>query len=109
TQLIVLAGAATITPSGTLLNSAKNYPALIFTVAGGSNLGTTFLLDGSNHNDPFNNANFPLPFPDALQEFKVETNALPAQYGHHASAAVNAVTRAGTNEFHGDVFEFIRN
>ena len=41
----------------------------------------TFLLDGATHNDPFNNLNLPLPFPDALQEFKVETSGLSAQYG----------------------------
>src|SRR5207247_5814616 len=42
-------------------------------------------------------------------EFKVETSALQAQYGQHSSAAVNAVTKSGTNEFHGDLFEFVRN
>src|SRR5579883_3110304 len=67
------------------------------------------MLDGASHNDPYNNLNLPLPFPDALQEFKVETSALPAQYGHHASAAVNGVTKSGTNDIHGDVFEFLRN
>ena len=51
----------------------------------------------------------PLPFPDALQEFKVETSALPAQYGYHSGSVVNAVTKSGTNDFHGDLFEFVRN
>src|SRR5207302_9262695 len=51
----------------------------------------------------------PLPFPDALQEFKVETSPLPAQYGYHSAAAVTAVTKSGTNQFHGDVFDFVRN
>ena len=39
----------------------------------------------------------------------METSALPVQYGHHSSAAVNAVTKSGTNEFQRDLFEFIRN
>ena len=39
----------------------------------------------------------------------METSALPAQYGYHSSAAVNAVTKSGGNDFHGDVFEFLRN
>src|SRR4029077_1516453 len=76
---------------------------------GGRGPDLSYLLDGGNHNDPFNNANLPLPFPDALQEFKVETSALPAQYGHHSAGAVNVVTKSGTNSFHGDAFEFLRN
>ena len=65
-------------------------------------------LDGGTHNDPFNNLSLPLPFPDAMQEFKVETSALPAQYGHHSAAAVNAVTKSGTNVLRGGAFEFMR-
>ena len=73
------------------------------------NNGLTFMLDGGTHNDPFNGLGLPLPFPDALQEFKVETSAVPAQYGQHSAGAVNAVTKSGTNNFHGDLFEFVRN
>lgn len=109
TQLVFLAGAATA-GQATTLNSNKNYPTVAISVAGGqSNGGISYLLDGAMHNDPFNNLNQPLPFPDALQEFKVETSALPAQYGYHSAAAVNAVTKTGGNEFHGDAFEFLRN
>ncbi len=71
--------------------------------------GTTYLLDGGTHNDVFNNLNLPLPFPDAIQEFKVETSALPAEYGQHSAGAVNVVSKSGSNEFHGDAFEFVRN
>jgi hypothetical protein len=78
-------------------------------VAGGLSNGVTFLLDGASHNDPFNNLNLPLPFPDALQEFKLETSGLSAQYGQHSAGTVNAVTKSGTNDFHGDLFEFVRN
>jgi len=85
------------------------YPTQSISVAGGLNNGLTYLLDGGTHNDPFNNLNLPLPFPDALQEFKVETSAVPAQYGQHSAGAINAVTRTGTNNFHGDLFEFVRN
>src|SRR6202030_3103557 len=49
------------------------------------------------------------PFPDALQEFKVETSAQNAQAGTHSGAQVNSVTMSGTNTFHGDLFEFFRN
>ena len=77
-------------------------------MAGGLPNGTEYLLDGSNHNDPYNNGAMPFPFPEALQEFKVETSALTAQYGYHSAAVVNAVTRSGTNTIHGSGFEFLR-
>ena len=69
----------------------------------------TYIMDGGTHNDPFNNLNLPTPFPDAMQEFKVETSSLPARYGHHAASAVNIVTKSGTNSFKGSAFEFNRN
>ncbi|PYS00830.1 MAG: hypothetical protein DMG12_16685 [Acidobacteria bacterium] len=109
TELIFLAGMATPTAGAGLVSNVRNYPTVAISVAGGLATGMTYVLDGGTHNDPYNNLNLPLPFPDALQEFKVETSALPAQYGHHSSAAVNAVTKSGTNEFHGDLFEFVRN
>src|SRR6185503_3008831 len=106
TELITLSGAAI---GGGVQNSPRNYPTDIISVGGGSNNGVTFLLDGGIHNDPYGNQTLPLPFPDALQEFKVETSAVPAQYGYHAAGVVNVVTKSGTNEFHGSVFEFVRN
>lgn len=108
TQLIALAGATTTAPAGDL-NTNKNFPTITLAVAGGLPNGVAYVLDGGNHNDVFNNLNLPLPFPDALQEFKSETSSLPAQYGNHASAAINAITRSGGNQIHGDVFWFVRN
>jgi len=107
-QLIALAGATTTAVGGDL-NSNKNFPTIAISVAGGLPNGVAFVLDGATHNESTNNLNMPQPMPDALQEFKVETSALPAQYGDHAAAAVNAVTKSGSNQFHGDVYEFIRN
>jgi Carboxypeptidase regulatory-like domain/TonB dependent receptor-like, beta-barrel len=109
TDLVFLSGAAVIGVNGDTQTSGKNYPVSTISVGGGRSDGITFLLDGGTHNDPSNSENLPLPFPDALQEFKVETNALPAQYGQHSAAAVNAVSKSGSNAFHGDLFEFIRN
>jgi hypothetical protein len=109
TELVLLSGVATTSEQGTLNPGSRNYPTIIIQVAGGMQAGLTYNLDGGNHNDPYNNLNLPLPFPDALQEFKVETSGLAAQYGFHSSGAVNAVTKSGTNNFHGSVFEFLRN
>jgi hypothetical protein len=107
-ELIFLAGMATAPGVGSM-NSIRNYPTVVVSVAGGNGDGVSFLLDGSIWQDPYNSLSLPLPFPDALQEFKVETSAMQAQYGFHATAAVNAVTRSGGNQFHGDLFEFVRN
>src|SRR5689334_15650581 len=85
TDLIVLSGAATI---GSIGSFVRGYPTVSISVAGGLSNGVTFLLDGASHNDPFNNLNLPLPFPDALQEFKLETSGLSAQYGQHSAGTV---------------------
>jgi hypothetical protein len=108
TELIFLSGLATSAPAGDL-NTNKNYPTVTISVAGGQANGMTYIMDGGTHNDPFNNLNLPTPFPDAIQEFKVETSSLPARYGHHAASAVNLVTKSGTNSFRGNAFEFVRN
>ena len=108
TELIFLSGLATSAPAGDL-NTNKNFPTVTISVAGGQANGITYIMDGGTHNDPFNNLNLPTPFPDALQEFKVETSSLPARYGHHAASAVNLVTKSGTNAFRGNAFDFIRN
>jgi hypothetical protein len=117
TQLITLAGAANTVQSGFggapsvgNLVSSKNYPnEALVSVGGGMLNGTTYLMDGGTFNDPFNNLNLPTPFPDAIQEFNVQTSALPAQYGEHTAGAINIATKSGTNQFHGDAFEFVRN
>ena len=50
-----------------------------------------------------------MPPPDALQEFSVQTNNYSAEFGHSAGAVLNAVTKSGTNQFHGDLWEYVRN
>jgi len=108
TELIFLSGMAT-PGTGATSTSTRNYPTIQVAIAGGLATGVAYNLDGANINDPYNGLNLPIPFPDALQEFKVETSGLAAQYGVYSSAAVNAITKSGTNSLHGDVFEFVRN
>jgi hypothetical protein len=105
TDLIVLAGAAV--QSGT--PSARTFPGGVsISVAGGLPIGVGYVLDGASHNSPQSNVNLPMPFPDALQEFRVATSGLTAQNGMHAAASVNAITKSGTNTLHGNAFEFVR-
>jgi outer membrane receptor protein involved in Fe transport len=68
-----------------------------------------FLLDGGHFNAHFRNSGLNYPPPDALQEVKVLTNSFGAEYGRNAGAIFNVVTKSGTNEFHGGVWEFLRN
>lgn len=70
---------------------------------------TNYSLDGANFLDQYYNVNVPFPFPDALQEFSVQTSNYSARYGENAGGVVNVVTKSGTNQFHGDLFEFVRN
>jgi outer membrane receptor protein involved in Fe transport len=106
TNLIVLAGAAVNT--GDVSGQRNRSDSVAISVAGGLRTGVAYVLDGAMHNDPYDNTNMPFPFPDALQEFSVATSGLSAQNGMHSGASVNAVTRSGTNTFHGNAFEFLR-
>jgi hypothetical protein len=109
TQLILLSGGAVTAPPSDMA-STKNYPSsTTISVGGGQANGTYYLLDGGDHNDAFGAINLPVPFPDVLQEFSVQTNAIPANYGVRAGAVVNMVSKSGTNSIHGDLFEFLRN
>jgi hypothetical protein len=110
TQLILLSGASAAGPPAPNLAGAKTYPsAVVISVAGGQPNTVNYLLDGGDNNDTFSNVNLPFPFPDALQEFNVQTSALTARYGLHSGAVVSIVTKSGSNEVHGDLFEFLRN
>ena len=105
TDLLVLSGAAVQTAEAT----NRTAPGGVrISVAGGLPTGVGYTLDGATHNNPQENVNLPLPFPDALQEFRVATSGLTAQNGVHSAAAVNAVTKSGTNSFSGNAFEFLR-
>ena len=105
TDLITLAGGAVNTGRVTQLGIAQS---VAISVAGGLRNGVGFMLDGAMHNNTYDNSNLPFPFPDALQEFRVATSGLSAENGMHSSAAVNAVVKSGTNAFHGNAFEFLR-
>lgn len=105
-EMVQLIGAAV--PGGR--NGTAGFPGgLNISVAGGQLSGIGYTLDGTMYNNLFDAVNLPFPFPDALEEFKVETSTLTAQNGTHAAAAVSAVVKSGSNSFHGSLFEFLRN
>ena len=80
-----------------------------FSVDGARQDTMSFTLDGGDNMDNLQSTMLPYPFPDAVQEFSVETSGEGAQYGRNNGGRVNVVTKSGTNGFHGDAFEFVRN
>jgi hypothetical protein len=111
-DLVQLTGAA-VTLGATGNASSRSMQGVLggegYSIAGGQTSSVNYLLDGAWHNNAYDNLNMPLPFPDSLQEFKMETSALSAETGVHSGGTITAVTKSGTNEFHGDAFEFVRN
>lgn len=85
-----------------------------FSAGGARTLQNNFLLDGVDNNanlgDVLNGTAYVVqPAVDAIAEFKVETNAYSAEFGRGNGAIMNAVIKSGTNQIHGDVWEFLRN
>ncbi len=86
-------------------------------VNGTSNISNNFHMDGADINnfgsgrsgDFVQQAGIAIPNPDTIQEFKIQTTLYDAGYGRDAGANVDVVTKSGTNEFHGNLFEFLRN
>src|SRR5208282_4125253 len=105
TDLITLSGAAVATSTVSL--SAGS--GVTISVAGASSQGVQYYLDGAPYSNPLDGTGQNLPFPDALQEFRLTTSTQDASNTGHSGGAVNAVTKSGTNSFHGDAFWFIRN
>ncbi|MDX1980297.1 MAG: carboxypeptidase regulatory-like domain-containing protein [Bryobacteraceae bacterium] len=83
--------------------------AVGFSANGGRNVSTAVMLDGSPQEVMGYNQPAYVPSPDALMEFKVQTNSMSAEYGRTGGAVVNMVHRSGTSQFHGVLYEFLRN
>jgi len=80
-----------------------------FSANGGRNVSSSILVDGSPQEVMGYNQPAYVPSPDAVQEFKVQTNSLSAEYGRTGGAVINMVHRSGGSEFHGVLYEFLRN
>src|SRR3981189_1385214 len=82
-------------------------------VHGARSYDNNFILDGLSVSDVQGSGSgsggIPLPNPDSLQEFKVQTGQYDAGYGRYAGANVSLITKVGANTFHGNIFEFFRN
>ena len=94
--------------TGTDLFYGSDRPGVV-SVNGGRGRSNNFSVNGGDANDQFANLPAVQPSPDSIQEFRVLTNTFDAEYGRNSGAVVNVVTKSGTNEFHGNVYEFFRN
>jgi len=81
----------------------------VVSVNGGRGRSNNFNVNGGDANDLFANLPTVQPSPDSISEFRVLTNTFDAEYGRNSGAVINVVTKSGTNEFHGNAFEFFRN
>lgn len=107
---LLVPGAVSANGHGAQQGDTKQVPgAESISVNGARPDQISYNLDGANNQDLMSNTNNPFPFPDALQEFSVQTNNFDTQYGANVGAVVNVVTKSGTNQWHGDAFEFVRN
>ena len=78
-------------------------------VNGAREQANSFLLDGVDNNNLLINRTTVLPSVDAIEEFKVQSSTYSAEYGRSGGAQINLVLKSGTNQFHGNAFEFFRN
>jgi hypothetical protein len=96
--------------AGGVMQAYTSHPSETGASSNGGRQGSTYyLLDGGNNVDPYLLLAAPFPNPDATQEFRVIGNNFGAQYGFSPGAVVSIVTKSGTNDWHGDAFEFVRN
>src|SRR5277367_6174410 len=107
-----VSNAGELGPGGTALSQIDKSNDGLF-VHGARSYDNNFLLDGISVSDVQGSASasggIPIPDPDAIQEFKVQTGLYDASYGRYGGANISVVTKSGSDSYHGDVFEFFRN
>ena len=101
----------TVTPpqNGFLSAPLRGQGSFGINTAGQREDTTNWLVNGINLNDPVQNQLTFQPPIDTLAEYKIDNSTFSAQYGRNAGAIVNLATRSGTNDFHGEAFDFFRN
>ena len=102
-QLIMLVPGVNTGPGGVISQFGA------FSVNGARAQSNNYMLDGGDNNDHQGGAPMIVPNPDSLEEFSVQTQNFSAEHGGAMGGVINAVTKSGTNEFHGSAFNFLRN
>jgi hypothetical protein len=98
-----------VVPRGTSSQPVLESHYQFFSISGGRPGQNEFLLDGGNDNDVGYNGPEYTASVESVQEFRVQTNNFSAEYANFQGGVINIVTKSGTNQFHGDLFEYLRN
>jgi hypothetical protein len=108
-QLTLLAPGSTNPHPGSLTGSLTTAGSGRPYINGNREQANNFLLDGLDNNQVSDNLVGYAPSPEAIQEFNLITNNAPAEFGNFQGGVISVTIKSGTNEFHGNVFEFFRN
>jgi Carboxypeptidase regulatory-like domain/TonB dependent receptor-like, beta-barrel len=106
---LLIPGSVTPPANGFLTFPLRGQGSFAFNTAGQREDTVNFMINGINLNDEVQNQITFQPSINTVQEFKVDNSTYSAQYGRNSGAIVNIATRSGTNQFHGELFEFYRN
>src|SRR5881227_1740491 len=98
---------STVGSSNSIVYGTNNAGAV--SVNGGRGRSNNFSVNGGDANDQFANLPTVQPSPDSIAEFRVLTNTFDAEYGRNSGSVVNVITKSGTNDWHGNLYEFFRN
>jgi len=111
TDLLALQPGVAAESSGeyTPLSPSGNLNAGSLSVSGQRETANGFMVNGGNVNEGVSQTTSIVPNLDSIAEFRIITNNFNAEYGNYSGGQVNAITKSGTNEFHGEAFEFLRN
>jgi outer membrane receptor protein involved in Fe transport len=106
---LLIPGSVTPPQNGFLTAPLRGQGSFAFNTAGGREDTTNFMINGINLNDMVQNQITFQPSINTVQEFKVDNSTASAEYGRNSGAIVNIATRSGSNQYHGEAFEFLRN
>jgi outer membrane receptor protein involved in Fe transport len=106
---LLIPGSVTPPQNGFLSAPLRGQGSFAFNTAGGREDTVNFMINGVNLNDMVQNQITFQPSINTVQEFKVDNSTFSAEYGRNSGAVVNIATRSGTNSYHGEFFEFLRN
>lgn len=106
---LLIPGSVTPPQNGFLSSPVRGQGSLAFNTAGNREDTLNFQINGINLNDQVQNQITFQPSINTIQEFKIDNSTFSAEYGRNSGAIVNIATRSGTNDFHGELFEYIRN